>query len=185
MAAAATYPVATIAKLLMLTERRVQQLAKEGVLPRAEKGRYELAPVVQAYIKYLRDRAIGADLPGAPLGEHRTRLYKARADIAEFEAERLAGTLIPADDVERAWTAAANRVKQRGLAIAPKAAPLVAVETDTDACQEIIETFVHETLAELAATDVKVESPPGGEGAADGVLPDVHAAAEAEDIGVE
>ncbi len=46
---ATTHPVETIAKLLILTERRVQQLAREGILPKAEHGRYELVPVVQAY----------------------------------------------------------------------------------------------------------------------------------------
>ena len=58
---AATYPVATIAKLLLLTERRVQQLTREGVLPRADRGRYELAPVVQAYVRYLRDRMLPSE----------------------------------------------------------------------------------------------------------------------------
>jgi hypothetical protein len=36
-----TYPVGVIAKLLMLTERRVQQLAAEGSIPKAQHGRYE------------------------------------------------------------------------------------------------------------------------------------------------
>ena len=39
--AAATQPIAVIAKLLDLTERRVQQLSREGVIPKAERGRYE------------------------------------------------------------------------------------------------------------------------------------------------
>jgi hypothetical protein len=43
-----TYSVSTIAKLLILTERQVQALAKDGVLPKAERGRYALVPVVQA-----------------------------------------------------------------------------------------------------------------------------------------
>ena len=36
--AAQTYPVAVIAKLLDLTPQRVQQLVKEGIIPREEKG---------------------------------------------------------------------------------------------------------------------------------------------------
>ena len=61
MSSAATYPVSTIAKLLMLTERRVQQLTADGVIPKPERGRYELIPAVQGYIKYLRARTLGAD----------------------------------------------------------------------------------------------------------------------------
>src|SRR3970282_753223 len=62
--AAQTYPVAVISKLLDLTPRRVQHLANEGVIPRAEKGRYELVPAVRGYIRYLRDRSIGRDGEG-------------------------------------------------------------------------------------------------------------------------
>jgi len=53
---APTYPVSTIAKLLLLSERRVQQLTKEGVIPKAERGRYELAPAVQARVLELWDQ---------------------------------------------------------------------------------------------------------------------------------
>ena len=41
-----TYPVSTIAKLFNLTERRVQQLASEGVIPKPERGKYDLVASV-------------------------------------------------------------------------------------------------------------------------------------------
>lgn len=181
MAAAATYPVSTIAKLLMLTERRVQHLAKEGILPRAERGRYELVPVVQAYIKYLRDRAINGDAAEVD-GGHRARLIKARADIAEMEAERLAGDLAPVEEIEKAWTGIISRFRQRSLAVAPKAAPMVAVENTTEACHEIIETFIHEALAELAA--IAVEGHPATAERGSGGIGDGGTAAEADNIGM-
>ena len=74
--------------------------------PKGERGRYELVASVQGYIKYLKDRAIGGDIPADAIGDHKVRLLKARADIAEFESERLAESLIPADEVEKVWTAA-------------------------------------------------------------------------------
>ena len=62
-----------------------------------------------------------------------------------------------------------SRFRQRSLSVAPKAAPLVAVETATEACHEIIETFIHEALAELAATEVVVVDESGEDnGAANG-----------------
>jgi len=33
-----TYPAATMAKLLLLTPRRLQQLVTEGVIPKVERG---------------------------------------------------------------------------------------------------------------------------------------------------
>ena len=50
-----SYPLSTIAKLLLLSEQRVVQLTKDGFIPSFEKGRYELAPAVQGYIRYLQD----------------------------------------------------------------------------------------------------------------------------------
>ena len=61
-----TYPVSVIAKLLKLTERRVQQLSKEGVIPKAEHGRYELAAAVQGYVGYLQERIAPRGADGDP-----------------------------------------------------------------------------------------------------------------------
>jgi hypothetical protein len=55
MAEKPSFDVRTIATLLMLDERRVQQLVKEGWIPRGERGRYSLVESVQGYIKYLKE----------------------------------------------------------------------------------------------------------------------------------
>ena len=166
MASAQTYPLATISKLLMLTDRRVQQLAKEGHIPRAERGRYELVPVVQGYIRYLRDRAINGDVGEGGEASDKARLMKARADIAEMEAQRLGEELVPVDDVESAAAEMVARFRARSISIPSKAAPMVAVETTTEACHEIIETFVYEALAELSLTPVEGRPAIGGADAA-------------------
>ena len=46
---------AIIAKLFGVTDRRIQQLAKEGIIPAAQKRPYmfDLLPTVQSYIRYL------------------------------------------------------------------------------------------------------------------------------------
>ena len=56
-----TYNVETIAQILDLTPRRVQQFANEGYIPRASRGRYHLLPAVQGYIRYLRAGASDED----------------------------------------------------------------------------------------------------------------------------
>jgi len=87
------------------------------------------------------------------------RLLKARADAAEFEVQRLHGTMVPAAEVEAAWHVIAGRFKQRILAIPTRIAPLAAVETEVDACHEIADVFCREALAELAATQIE-NTPP-------------------------
>ena len=157
--AAQTYPIDTIAKLLDLTPRRVQQLSGEGVIPKAERGRYELVPAVQGYIKYLRDRAINADVGGDRLVEHRTRLTKARADLAEMEREQLSGELIPAKDVEDAWAAMVANMRARLLSIPGKAAPQSFAAENVTEAKAVIKEQIFEALAELSAIEVKVVNP--------------------------
>ena len=98
-----TYPVNVIAKLLKLTERRVQQLSKEGVIPKAEHGRYELAPAVQGYIGYLQERVAPRreDDDPARVDYHaeKARLTKWQADMAEMEAAKMRGALVDADQM--------------------------------------------------------------------------------------
>jgi hypothetical protein len=43
-------PPAALASMLLTTASRLQVLAREGIIPRAVRGRYELEPVVQGYI---------------------------------------------------------------------------------------------------------------------------------------
>lgn len=176
-----TYPIATIAKLLELTERRVYQLAAQGVIPRTPQGRYELIPAVRGYIRFLRDRAINADVKEGEEGDHKKRLMKARADIAEFEAERLSGELVPVAHVSKVWIDAAANMRSRLLAIPHKAAPVVAVEADIDRCHGILETQIHEALSELAGVEVASATAPANEGATDDAE-DAGAAAEADDL---
>lgn len=54
--------VEIIAQLFGVTVRRIQQLTQEGVLQTTETvegRRYELIPTIQAYVKYLSDKAYG------------------------------------------------------------------------------------------------------------------------------
>lgn len=91
------YRTDVIAQLFGVTVRRVQQLTQEGiikttaVLETDEKGhtqtvrRYDLVPTIQAYVKYLSDKAYGK--------AHRTdkeielREKKMQADIALKESQ--------------------------------------------------------------------------------------------------
>ena len=146
-----TYPVSTIAKLLLITDRRVQQLSKDGVIPKTDHGRYELAPAVQGYVRYLQERSLGR--PSAPEDYHteKARLVKAQADRAEMEVKTISGELVKASDVANEWFATINDCKSRLLSIASKAAPILASESNAGACQTIIDDLVREALKELGS----------------------------------
>ena len=98
--AANAQPIAVIARLLDLSERRIQQLSREGVIPKAERGQYDLVAAVRGYVAYLRDLAVKAQAGAPDFGAERARLIKAKADLAEMEADGRRGELLPADAVE-------------------------------------------------------------------------------------
>ena len=114
---ATTVPLDTICKLLDLTPQRIGQLAKEGIIPKLERGRYELVPVVRGYIQYLRMGNLKRDLPEDDYTTHRMRLTRARADIMEMEKAQMEERLIPADDIESAWLEAAANMRAKMLSL--------------------------------------------------------------------
>ena len=149
MAAPATHPLGTISKLLDLSERRVQQLSREGIIPKAERGRYELVPAVQGYIRYLRDRSLEVGVVSIDVA--RQRKTAAEAELAEIELAKARADVVGIEDVAKQWDTILTGVRTRLLAMPTKVAPMVAPETDQSLVKEVIEDAVHTALGELAA----------------------------------
>ena len=81
------YRVEVIASLFGVTVRRVQQLTQEGIISTTktkEGNRYELAPTIQRYVKYLSDKAYGKSKSEK---EAELREQKLQAEIALKESE--------------------------------------------------------------------------------------------------
>ena len=150
-------PIAVIAKLLDLSERRVQQLSREGVIPKATRGQYDLIGSVRGYVRYLRDQAAKAQAGAPDYASERARFLRARADLAEMEAEQKRGSLLAAEDVETAWIAVLARLRTRLLALPDRLAPLVHAETSPAGVRDVIRGAIREALEELAESDVRPE----------------------------
>lgn len=103
--AEASYPAGTIAKLLNVTVRRVQQLAKEGVIPKAQRGKYPLVGCVHGYVKFLQELAAGKQ-PSRELGGAKARDVAASARIKEARALEMEGRLVDAEGVREAMNGA-------------------------------------------------------------------------------
>ncbi|MBQ7263335.1 MAG: hypothetical protein IJR14_06395 [Synergistaceae bacterium] len=101
------YPKETIASLLDITERRVEQLAKDWIIPKAGRGLFDLRATVNAYVRYLHGFRIGGrererDELDQRMAEARVkeREEKARQAKCRADAMELAHGLI-AQDVPR------------------------------------------------------------------------------------
>jgi len=144
--------VTAIATVLGISNARVQQLAADGVLPRAGVGLYDIPACVQAFVHHKLVKAKASDITVHNLVAERSRLTKIKADAAEVEARKVAGELVPAADIQAAWLAVVGAVRSRLLAIPTRTAPrLVALKTAAEA-QALLRKEINAALAAIAAT---------------------------------
>lgn len=143
-------PLATISTFLDLTERRVNQLVKEGVLPRADRGKYPFLGCMKGYIKYLRAMANDGSLS---LTDERTRLTRAQAEGEEMKVKALKGDLIHRDTAEKLWEDVIVACRARLLSMPSKVAPIVIHCKTIPEVRDKIESLVHEALNELSRID--------------------------------
>ena len=118
-----TFPIKTIALLLLMSERRVQQLSREGVIPKGARGRYELVGAVQGYIRFMRERMASIEGASDPdridFYAEKARKTKADADIAEMNAARMRGNLVDAAEVAEAMEMILGEVRKKLLNSVP------------------------------------------------------------------
>lgn len=161
-----TYPVSTIAKLLMLSETRVQQLVVEGVIEKEGHGKYNLVKAVQGYIKYLQDRSVGnaGQVKAADYHVEKARKIRAEATLAEMEVDKKRGLLVEVASVEREATSVMLEIRTRMLAVPERVAPSLLGETNEREIKKIISEEIEQALTSLAdasrdADDEDTETP--------------------------
>lgn len=149
------YSKKVIADLLNISERRVEQLAQKKIIPKAERGKYDLGPTVKAYVMYLQQKLSGGG-EVIDVAECKDRLLKAKAMEQEQKARlrelmRLEkeGEMIDRAEVTAQWTARCVEMKAALLAIPvqvgfrfPDPDTRIAVEEEVEAAvYEILETY--------------------------------------------
>lgn len=142
-----------LAGLFGLTERRIQQMAKEDIIPKAERGKYPFVGAIRAYIKFLQERALGGEsaATGGDIVSERTRLLKANADKSELEFLVMKGENLPKELVQIAWTKQIAAFRAKMLSIPVKlAADLHGIETKKH-IEQVAKGLIWEALGELVA----------------------------------
>lgn len=94
-------PVAHLAQYLDLTERRIQQLVTEGVIPKPDAKQYRFLECVKGYNAYLQQCAAGKAVSDEAKEKQNAQigLLQAQRDSAQMELDKKRGALIPADEV--------------------------------------------------------------------------------------
>ena len=153
MAESPTFKIRTVAAVLGVSPRRVQQLVKQG-MPRASRGTYDLSACVQWYEKYRTGRAAQS----SKLDQARLRKTLAEAKLAEIEVTAIEEKLIPADVVQDTWKKITETIRARLLKIPAEVAAELEGTEDQAGAQEIIKRSVYgalDDLSQIKPEDVK------------------------------
>lgn len=149
----------TIAAIFGVDPRRVQQLAKEGIITATKEGhanRYDLLPTIQKYIRYLSDKANGRESPKRDSDTESRRLEaeadlkRSKADMAALQLKELEGQMHRSEDVEAVMTDLVFTIRSSLIALPGRlAVDVVAAQTAAEA-SVIIRDEVYKILEELA-----------------------------------
>ena len=136
-----------IARLFGVTTRRVQQLVNEGIIPAEQKKplRFDLLKTVQAYIKYLSDKAYGKEQKSTDTVQAEADKLRAEADlkthkakIAEMQLNELEGTMHRSEDVEAMTNDLVYNIRAQIMALPGRLAVDVAQINDANEASALI-----------------------------------------------
>ena len=145
-----TVPIGSLCRVLNLSDRRIQQLVKEGVLTKEERGRYPFLTNIKNYVLYLQARVDGNSTGVIDLDEARKRKLQAEAMLSELELQTAQGNTISVADHGDTIGKLGDTLKGRLLVMPSKLAPALALETKQSLCKQIVEDEVRSTLTEIS-----------------------------------
>lgn len=156
------YAVGVIAQLLNLTDRRVQQLAKEGIIPKPNnRGEYDLPGCVQGYVAYLQERAERSEEP------QRVRLDRLRGDREELELQKLRRELVPVAEVAPALEQYVTDVCAVLEGIPERYAEVLQATADVEGKHQLLADLVREVRDTLGGYTFAVKRIDGAASTAD------------------
>jgi phage terminase Nu1 subunit (DNA packaging protein) len=148
------YSVETIARLLLLDVRRVQQLSKQGVIPKEHRNQYSLVGSVQGYIRYLKNEKGGGNLADE-FNQAKTRDMNAKAHLNEMKLRRQRGELIAASEVRHTWQTITELFRDRLLTMPDRLAPRIMGAKNRQDAKALIQEEIRQTLETLSRTEIE------------------------------
>lgn len=117
----ATMGEADLATFLGISSSRLRTLARDGVVVRSSRGRYDVRASLSRYLDQLRTHAARAGRPTEAAGDdykaERTRLAREQADASALKNAALRGEMVAASDVQREWAGILRDTRNALLAV--------------------------------------------------------------------
>jgi phage terminase Nu1 subunit (DNA packaging protein) len=144
-------PAKTLAILLDMDERVVRRLAAEGLIVRAGRNQYLLAPSIRNYVRHLREIAAGRQGDELNAVDENARLKIAQRRNYDLKNAILERNSIPYDAIAPAWARVVRAIRSAMLAVPGKARFRLQQLTLRDA--EVIGEIIRDQLEAAALTD--------------------------------
>ena len=148
-----------LANLFGLTGQWINQLTRDGVIKRRDTPagkRYNVVESVRAYTQYLRDKAANRADRGIPEDKElekfdaEVRIKRAKAEIAELEAQEVQGIMHRSEDVAAMTEDLIYTIRGSLMALPGRLAVDVAGASTAAEAAEIIKREVYAVMKELS-----------------------------------
>ena len=153
-----TVSAAVLGNIFSVTDRRIRQMAEEGIIVRAAKGRYKLVESLKNYTLALKLAAEGAntDDPDGEINieEEKALHERVKRHISELKLQIMKGELHKAEDVEIVMMDMLVAFKTKIMGIPSKVAPILE-NRDAAFIKDRLTKEVIEALNELKDYDPK------------------------------
>ncbi len=146
-----TVSTTELARILGLSARRVQQMAQDGTVPPASRGRFRLADSVQRYITFITGNKMSEEEQQTEKARRlaEVNIKAAKATVAKLEANELKGKMHRAEDVLAITEEMANELRSLLLALPGRLAVDVTNARSAAEASVIIKEAVHEVMREM------------------------------------
>ena len=152
-----TVSAAVLGDLFGVTDRRIRQMAEEGIVARAAKGRYKLVESIKNYLLTLKLAAegVGVELADGEINFEEKALHeRVKRHISELKLQIMKGELHKAEDVEIVMMDMLVAFKTKIMGIPSKVAPILE-NRDAAFIKDRLTKEVIEALNELKDYDPK------------------------------
>ena len=153
-----TVSAAVLGDIFGVSDRRIRQMAEEGIIVRVAKGRYNFQESVKNYILSLKLAVDTANQDNADgelnIEEEKALHERVKRHISELRLQTMKGELHKAEDVEKVMTDMLTSFKTRVMNIPSKVAPVLE-SRDAGFIKDRLTAEVTEALNELKDYDPK------------------------------
>ncbi|QEH67276.1 hypothetical protein [Cellulosilyticum sp. WCF-2] len=147
-----TVSATVLGELLSVTDRRVRQLAEEGIFRRVSKGRYLLPDSIKTYINMLKmenDIAASGGNNNLDLETEKAIHERIKRQQSEIKLALMRGEVHKSEDVEEVMTDMLASFRSKMMSLPSKLAPLLLNKSEATTVREVLTREILEVLMEL------------------------------------